>query len=247
MTQQRLVKAIFALLIALILLSPGMGTAQDAPHITQLSPGDGSQVVSPIPVSVEVLPVPGGLVRLELLNSQGQALSRQLLRLDTDPSKTLQAFTTNLPFEIPGDEQTALLTLSLLDIYNRPVALRSAQITLRAGGEASIQPHQEDVPWVTLSEPQPLDSVSGGALTVVGTVTPFTESPIFLVLLDETGRAIGSRQLLVVRPGLPFDFETTLVYTYIQTFTDARLVVLQKHNTFDATAILDSIAIGVAP
>jgi hypothetical protein len=36
---------------------------------------------------------------------------------------------------------------------------------------------------------------------------------------------IGARQLGVEAPGLPFDFEATLIYTYIEAFTDARLVV----------------------
>jgi hypothetical protein len=58
---------------------------------------------------------------------------------------------------------------------------------------------------------------------------------------------IGARQLGVEAPGLPFDFEVTLVYTFIESFTDARLVVRQTLSPFNATVILDSLPIGVAP
>jgi hypothetical protein len=247
MTQKRLARVIFTLLLALILLPPGAGTAEDATHIARLSPGDGSRLVSPIPISAEILSEPGGLVRVELLDGQGQAIARQLLRLDPDHNSPRQTFTTELPFEIRGEEETALLTLTLLDAFHRPLALRSSQITLRADGEAQIEPYQEDSPWINLTEPQLMDIVTGGQLTVVGTVTPLTESPVILELLDETGRVIGARQMPVEPPGSPFDFETTLVYTYIQTFTDARLVVRQTFSPFNTTAILDSLPIGVAP
>lgn len=247
MTDQRLAKVIFTLLIALVLLPPGAGTAEDAPRIARLTPGEGSRVVSPIQVSAEIQPETGGLVRIELVDGRGQAISRQLLRLDPDQNGGPQAFNTELPFEIPGDQEVALLTLSLLDALYRPLALRSAQITLLSEGKAQIEPHQGAISWFTLTEPQPISVVTGGQLTVAGTVTPLTDNPILLELLDEAGRVIGSRQVPVEAPGSPFEFEVTLYYTYIQTLTDARLVMRQNISPYNATAILDSLLIGVAP
>lgn len=246
MTHKRLGRALFALLLAIILLHPGAGAAEDTPHIALLTPGEGSRIVSPIQVSAEIQPEPGGLVRVELLDSQGQAISRQLLRLD-DVNGEPQAFTAELPFEIPADEEDALLTLSILDRLFRPVALRSARVTLLSNGDAQIEPYAGEEPWVTLTQPEPMDIVTGGQLTVAGTVTPRTESPVLLELLDETGRVIGSRQVRVDTPGGSFDFEATLPYYYIKTFTDARLVIRQAISPFNATAILDSIPIGAAP
>ncbi len=235
------------MLLALALLTSGAGTAQDAPRITQLTPGDGSRLVSPIQLSAEIQPELGGLVRVELLNSMGQTISRQLLRVEATQNGTPGAFTTELAFEIRGDEEAGLLTLTLLDAFYRPLTLRSAQITLGAWGEAQIEPGLEDEPWVTLTEPQPMDIVTGGQLTVGGTIRPLTESPVILELLDETSRVIGSRQVAVESPGTPLNFETTLPYYYIKTFTDARLVVRQNLSPYNSTAILDSLPISVAP
>jgi hypothetical protein len=247
MKHQRFARAMIALLLALVLLSHRAGAAVDAPGIAWLSPGDGSRVVSPIPISAEILPEPGGLVRVELLDGQGQAIARQLLRVDTNGVGMPQTFTTQLPFEIRGEEEAALLTLTLLDAFYRPLALRSAQITLGAGGEALIEPAPQQAPWVTLTQPQPMTSVSGGALMVSGTVRPLTDNPIFLELLDETGRVIGARQVPVEAPGLPFDFEATLVYTFIESFTNARLVVRQTLSPFNATVISDSFPLRAVP
>lgn len=247
MTRKNLFRALIAFLFALVLLPPGLGTAENAPCITDLTPGNSSRVVSPIQISAEIQPDAGGLVRLELLNKQGKAIARQLLRLDAGENGSSVPFTAELPFEIPTKEAEALLTLSLLDPFYRPVALRSARITLHAGGEAQIEPTQEAKPWITLTHPEPMDILTGGSLTVAGTATPRTENPLLIELIADDGRVIGSAQVRVQSPVQTFAFETKLFYYYIQSFTDARLVVRQSESAYNTTVVLDSTLIGVAP
>jgi len=247
MTSKRLARVLFTLLLALLLLPPGAGTAENAPHITLLTPGDGSRLTSPIGVSAEIETDGSGLVRVELLDKGGKAIARQLLRVDGGSEGELSAFWSDLAFEIPSGEADALLTLSLLDAFYRPVALRSTRVTLLSEGEVQIVPYQDEGSWVTLTRPEPMDIITGGSLTVSGTVTPITENPILIELIADDGRVIGSAQVRVQSPGQSFNFETELFYYYIQTFTDARLIVRQSDPAYNATLLLDSIQIGVAP
>ena len=242
-----LIRALAALLLALIMVPPSAGTADTTPSIAQLIPGEGSRLTSPIAVSAEVQPDAGGLVRIELLDKKGIAISRQLLHIPGSIKKNPQPFTSELPFEIHTEETNGLLIFSILDPFLRPVALRSARVTLLSRGEPQIQPLAGGDPWINLTEPEPMDSYAGGQVPVKGTVTPLTENPLFLELIADDGRVIGTAQVRVQAAGQNFDFETVLYYYYIQSLTDARLVVRQMDNTFNTTAILDSLLISVAP
>lgn len=247
MTCKHMFRALIALLLVQALLPPRAGTAEHIPHIAGFTPGDGSHLTSPITISAVLQPDTGGLARVELLNKQGNAIARQLLPLDAGKNAGPVPFTAELPFEIPAEKAEALLTLSLLDAFYRPIALRSAQVILHASGETQIEPTQEAKPWITLTRPKPMDIFTGGSLTVAGTATPHTESPLLVELIADDGRVIGSVQVRAQTPGQTFDFETELYYYYIQSFTDARLVVRQSDAAYNTTVLLDSIPIGVAP
>ena len=247
MNRNRLFQALFALLLALALLPQGAGTAEDPPQLILLSPGEGSRARSPIPVAAHLQPEGVSLARIELLDTSGRPIARQLLRLEGLGEDQFADFTVGLPFEIPEEEEPALLTFSLLDPFYRIIALRSARVTLLAGGEAQIQPTSDRGAWVTLTQPQPMDSFTGGQFTVAGTLTPPFEGPVTLELVAEDGRVIGGSQLRVEAPGQALDFEVTLYYYYIQSFTEARLVLRQSESAFQAAAIADSTLIGVAP
>jgi len=247
MNRTDLLKALFALLLALALLPPNAGTAEEPTRVALLTPGEGSRVPSPILVSAEIHPGPGSLARIELLDRAGRSMARQLLRLENPVENVLASYTEELPFEIPSDEEQALLTFTLLDSYHRTIALRSTRITLLASGEAQIEPTQDDDSWLSLTQPEPLDVFTGGQFTVAGTVKPLMDGPIYLELVADDGRVIGTAQVRVQAAGQTFDFETTLYYSYIKTLTTARLVIRQVESAFSTTAIADSLLLGVGP
>ena len=247
MTRKHITRAVIAMFLILALLPQWAGTADTAPRIAQLIPGEGSRLTSPISVSAEVMPASSGLVRIELFDQHRKALSRQLLRVAGGNHGTPPLFTSELPFEISSTEVNGLLIFSVLDEFLRPAALRSARVTLLSRGEPQIQPLEGGEPWINLSEPKPMDSFTGGQVQVKGTVTPLTESPLFLELIADDGREIGTTQVWVQAAGQTFDFETVLVYYYIKTYTEARLVIRQMDDRFNTTVILDSLLIGVGP
>lgn len=235
------------LLLVLVLLPPAAGSAGKAPRIALLTPGEGSRVASPIQVSADIQSSPGGLLRLTLLDRAGNEVSRQLLHVDAVENGKSQPFSTQLTFEISPQEETGLLTILLLDSDFRPIALRSAEITLLAEGKPQIETPRSDEPWVTLIQPLPGESFTGRKITVLGSVTPLSAAPIILELVANDGRVVGSSQVRVPLPESTFDFSADLYYDFINTPTEVRLVIRQAADAFKATAILDSLLINVAP
>lgn len=216
------------------------------PVLILTSPGDDSLVTSPIEVSAELRLPENYLIRVSLTDRSGNVISRQLLRLDTSEN-TLSNFSTDLPFEITRDTSEGLLSITLLDVYNRPVALRSATITLLSSGEPRIEPPSQDSGWLTITEPQPGEEFSGGEVRVNGTVTPLVERPIFFELNTGSGGQIGTRQLPVITAGETFSFDVSIPFGFITERRDVRLIIRQSETKFGQDIILDSVPIFLSP
>jgi len=235
------------LIFALSLLSPRVGWASQSPPLAILSPGDGSVVTSPIMLTAEFQPEVKGMLRLALVDRSGHEIARKLLDVDTtNPLKTAH-FVTELPFEIPTDEGIGLLTLTTLDSSHRPVALRSVTLNLQSGGETRLQPQTPTGFWLTVTRPQPLETIQGRNFLVEGIVTPQTANPILFELITDRNRVIGSSQLAVENPGQTLNFSLRLYYDFVDTSTIARLVVRQTLEPYDVPAILDSLLIYLIP
>lgn len=237
---------IAGIFLALALLPSQSSAAAPAPAISLLSPSAGAVLASPIHLTAEIQPEADGSVRVALINSSGIPIARQLLRLEVVDSAPL-FFETELPFEIPTDTTEALLTLSLLDSYHRPQALRSALLTLTPDGNASLQGQAASEPWLTLTEPEPLATISGGQCRLQGIVIPQTGKPVIFELITDTGGVIGTAQLAVETPGEPADFDLTLYYDFITKARNVRLVVRQTADGYPTPVILDSLPLTVAP
>lgn len=238
-----------SLLLLLALLTPSSGKAQISPAITILLPGEGSVVTSPLSISADVLPGGDGLIRMTLTDRNGSIIARKLLRIAGDPDHPIE-FSTSLPFEIPGGPTEALLTLATQDEDHRPLSLRTVTLTLSQDGEALIQPNLVGESWLDITAPGPQDLISGGNLTVQGSVTPITNNLVRFELITDSGGVVGTTQLSIPeehREGQPFEFEVTLSYAFITTSRDARLVVRQTSTQFRANLILDSLPLILTP
>lgn len=235
-----------ALILTLSLALPHSSMARPAPGITIRSPGDSSTVTSPIAVSAEMVPGADGLIRLVLTDERNNTLSRQLLRIDSDVDGPIP-FKTALPFELPGPDTEALLTLSTQDIYHRPLALRSVLLTLTTSGEAQINRPPSAAPWLEITFPEPLDIITGGQFTILGTVTPVTDNPVIFELITDSGGVIGSAQLAVTEPGQAVTFEQPISYGYIKKIRDVRLVMRQTLDGYGTNVVLDSLLLALLP
>jgi len=186
------------------------------------------------------------LIRVTLVDRSGNVIARKLLWQKGSDAPSFD-FSTNLLFEISGDISEGLLTIALLDSYNRPISLRSASLRLLSGGEDKIESTFQTEPWLTIVQPQPLEDHTGGEVQVTGTVRPLMEGPVFFELVTDSGAQIGTRQLPGGRVGETLDFDITLPYAYINQRRDVRLIIRQSNPQLGEIIILDSVPIFLSP
>lgn len=234
------------LLFSLGFLALLNGRAQPVEPITILTPGESSLVTAPIEVSALVFPGEDGLIRVTLVDQQQNLLARQLLRV-TAPTDAAVEFTTQLAFEIRRESMPAILTIATQDQAHRPLALRSAAVTLQGGGDERIEPQSIVDPWLVITQPQPGALITESPMLVTGTVTPLNSKPIIIELLTERGGAIVTKQLAVETPGEPMAFEVSLIYPPATNVRDMRLVIRQPADIIGVDAILDSRPFILAP
>ena len=237
---------ILVILLSLSLALPRASSAAPAPSMTILSPGSGSALTSPIPVSALVQPGADGLIRLTLTDQANRTISRQLIRVAPAGEEEI-SLETQLLFEVPYPGVEGLLTLSTQDEFHRPLAQRSVLLTLNAGGETEIQPNPVSGHWLEIHSPEPGAALSGGSFTIAGTITPATDQPVRFELITDSGGQIGSAQLAVGEPGQTVPFEITISYGFISTARDVRLVIRQTLADYSANLLLDSLPLTLAP
>jgi hypothetical protein len=239
-------RLILLFLLALTLVLPRTSLAAPAPSITIFSPGEGSIVTSPIPISALLKPGSNGLIRLTLSDKTGQTLSRQLFRVPVDGDEEI-SLETQLLYEVPYPGVEGLLTLATQEDYRRPLAERSVLLTLNADGETELLPNPSIEQWLTITSPEPGATLSGGAFTIEGTVTPFAEQPVRFELISDSGGQIGSVQLWFDETGKPIPFALTISYGFITTERDVRLVIRQTLPETTVNLVLDSLPLILAP
>ncbi len=233
-------------LFFLSFISPIRGSASKNSILTLESPGDGSRVTTPIQLSVQIKSQDQVLIRITLTDRSGTVIARQLLPMDTN-AEAFFNFYSKLAFEIPRDTSEALLSIALLDTANRPITLRSSSVILLSEGEDQILSSDPMEEWLTITQPQAGEALSGGLVRVEGTVTPLVEGPVFFELVTDSGGQIGTRQLPVGSAGEFIDFDINIPYGYINQMRDVRLVVRQRDNNFGQSIILDSMPIFLSP
>ena len=210
------------------------------------SPGQGSRVTSPINLSAQIEYDEPALIKVTLTDRSGVTIARKLLQSDKYEALTSD-FNSELAFEIPRDTSEGLLSIALLDSYNRPITLRSTSLTLINAGEDQILTPGQQAEWLKISQPETGDSLSGGSFRVRGTVTPLVEGLVFFELITDSGGQIGTRQLSVDTAGEPVEFDIDIPYAYINQKRDVRLIVRQRDTKFGSTIILDSVPIFLSP
>ncbi len=246
MMKIRQIGLILSLLFLLQFQSPHSASASTTPSLTLISPGNGSRVTSPITISAQIRSQENCFLRITLADQSSSIIARQLFRLDAVGNSSL-SFSTNLPFEIPRDSSGGLLSVEILDAYNRPVVLRSASITLTSRGEEQIKINNQDSDWLSISHPQSGEVLGDGEVRVEGTVRPVTGNPVFFELITDNGGEIGTRQLAVGSAGETLKFDITIPYAYINKIRDVLLVIRQRDNTFGKNINLDSVPISLSP
>ncbi len=247
MSLKRRIWLFLFILLSLSSLSPHQGNAQSSPSITILAPGEGSEVTAPISIAAQISPGADNLVRVTLIDQQNNLLARKLLRVPALPEEAPLQFATNLKFEIPRESTAALLTIAIQDEHHRLQSLRSVHLVLKSTGQDYVQSPGDSVNWLTITQPLPGASISGGQFTVSGWITSPNGNPVMFDLMTDNGSIIGTSQLSVQTPGETLEFALTLSYDFINIERKVRLIVRQRSMDFASDAILDSLPIVITP
>jgi len=247
MLTKREISLLFCLLAAFCLLPPEGSQAQPSPAISILSPGEGATLTSPILLDAEVVSDPEGLIRVTLLDHNGNPLARQLLRVSPGDDRYPTVFRSEIPFEIPAESTHALMTLETLDAKHRPISLRSVNLNLVSSGNSNPATPSPQEAWVEIDAPPEMAVLEGGKFQIEGSVIPITQNPIFFELVTEGDRVVGSAQLAVINPDEMIEFDIPITYTYIKELTDVRLVIRQSSTAYGAVIILDSLPLQLLP
>jgi hypothetical protein len=233
-------------LVCLGWLVSNPGKAQPVEPITILSPGDSSLVTAPIEITALVQPGGEDLVRVSLVDRQGDLLARKVMRLKGSHLDAVELI-TQLAFEIPGESAPAFLSVTTLDHSQRPIAVRTVGLTLQGSGDVRIAPSVFYDPWLMIIQPDPGTVINISPLVVIGQATPLNDNPIIFSLVNERGGAIVSRQIAVETLDEPIDFEISLPFTPTYAVQDMRLIIWQSSMISGVYAILDSLPITIEP
>lgn len=202
-----------------------------------VSPGQDSELVSPIHLAAE-LPLAGGAIRVELHGQDGQLLARRLLAPIDEGHLEL-----DIPFEISADSQAATLLVSLEDEYDRMQEVASIEVTLLAEGESTQR--LADAGQIVIEAPVVGQSITGGTVTVAGTVSGLDAGPLLVQLITRSGRVLASQDVYAtLGDGEKRSFEVELDYA-LRNAEWARLSVAMQRN--GVIVLLRSVEVQVAP
>ncbi len=139
------------------------------------------------------------------------------------------------------------MTLETLDAKQRPISLRSVNLSLVSSGSSNpATPSPQEI-WVEIDAPPEMAVLEGGRFQIKGSVVPITQNPVFFELITEGDRVVGSAQLAVKNPDEMIEFDIPITYTYIRELTDVRLVIRQSSTAYGAVIILDSLPLQLLP
>ena len=191
------------------------------------APGPMSKMVSPINLRMNVIAGDSKRVQIDLYGEDGRLLARTVKRnVPTSTDGILQ--TAKITFEIPAAAELGRLTISTFDKAGRITALNSVRLLLLSSGSNEINPAGNPSEPVGVVKPLLNDEISGGVLTVLGDVWPFSLQPVIMELIDPNGKSIGLR-ILTIETINPQKFDTTIPYK-ISEATIARLTIHQDDD-----------------
>lgn len=208
------------------------------------APGPMSKVSSPVRLRGYVIPGDKNLVNVELFGEDGRLIAQNLTRLYGSSGRGAY-ISLDLPFEIPFAAELARLQVTTSDQYGRPLAISSVHILLLSEGASIINPSGPAERCVFLSPSQPGMTFRGGILQARGRFQPFSNEPVFLELVDTSGKILASQSIIF--PDLQMQtFGVALPYQ-ISAPTSALLILRQADARIPGPFFLYSREVTLLP
>ena len=212
------------------------------------SPGPGSNVISPIPIEVQLaLGKAGSTIRIELYGKDGRLLARKVLaRMGlTLPGDTL---TERIEYEISADSEDGRIVIGVDETPGIPIAVNSADLTLLSSGPAVIETATWQAKWIDIQGPGYGAEISNGMLTVSGLTRQDAARLLKLRLFSAEGKVI-SQALAKIHdsPGTEFKDFTAQMLINVQQPTHAWVVVYAESNPGEIVTHLASLPVTLIP
>jgi hypothetical protein len=218
----------------------------NAAAIQIFAPGPMSKVVSPIDLRMYIAPRAAGLTFVELYGEDGRLMARNVLRSGNTGGQFDKVIIA-LHFETNAAAELGRLQISTRDSHGRVQALKSVHLMLLSVGDSIITPEEYLRESVSLLEPPLLHTVSGGEVTVRGTMQVFNDQPVVVELIDTKGEILGSRFVSAgPADGNYHEINTTISYKVSQ-YTSALLVIRQADDRIPGPFYLFSQEIFLSP
>jgi len=210
------------------------------------APGPMSKVSSPIDLRMFIAPRAAGLTLVELYGEDGRLMARNVLR-SVNYNNQFDKVIIEVPFETNSAAELGRLQISTKDSHGRVKALKSVHVMLLSVGKSIITNAEYLRESVALVEPPLLHNVSGGEVTVQGTMQVFNELPVLIELIDDHGATLGSRFISTgPADGSYHDINTTIPYK-VTKYTSARFVIRQSDDRIPGSFYLYSQEIFLSP
>jgi hypothetical protein len=218
----------------------------NAAAIQVFAPGPMSKVSSPIDLRMYIAPRAAGLTSVEVYGEDGRLMARKVMR-SVNYNNQFDKVIIEMPFETNAAAELGRLQISTKDSHGRVQAIKSVHVMLLSVGKAIITNPDYLRESVALVEPPLLHNVTGGEVTVQGTMQVFNELPVVIELIDEKGDSLGSR-FIPAGPadGSYHDINTTIPYK-VTKYTSARLVIRQSDDRIPGPFYLYSQEIFLSP
>lgn len=210
-------------------------------------PGQESLVTSPFLLRAVARILPRSTVRIELLGEDGRLLMREVRSYNPDRLSNL-ILGAEISYEISAVAEAGRLQVSLLDEYNRFVAVSSINLILLSIGEPLLNPQADTLENIVIQSPSENSLVQGGMLRVSGLARLRSQQPLLIELQTSDGKIVGSRQVNVeALPGSSFgSFLIDVPYT-VSTTTRVRLMVWEPGELIPGITHLASVEVIISP
>ncbi len=158
-----------------------------------IHPSHLSKVDSPIELYTFVAPGGDGRIRVELTGEDGRLLYRQVFIFTNSPTGARVNLNAKVAFEIVAVAETARLTVSVNDEYERLKSLSSVDVVLLADGQADLTPTGDLLENIFIQQPMIKTLVQGDSVLVTGLARTGDDQPLLVELVATDGRILGSR------------------------------------------------------
>lgn len=245
-------KILFLILIVLSTFTLTASQALQPPDPIQpktifiLTPATDSILQSPINLQAEVNCNPNNYIRIELIENNRNLLYRKVFKPEFEIGTKLK-LDESIFFDTNKIDSKARLTISLMDDSSRYLAISSAELILSKEKQTLLPTPLNKTDFQIIS-PHVNSVAQGGVLLVNGWINPTNTSPVILELTLESGRVIGSRQILIhdIHPDDYHYFEVEIPYN-ISGFQSVRLTIRQMGEKIPGNVSLESEIIQLGP